>query len=629
MTMPLTLSVNCLYRNSAKDIAVKINSNGTKSMHKKIVATITLLFILLPFHTVLARNLLLTNPDSLEKAVYRQVDTLKIKSLNRLVEYYLTKKDPERGLKFGLKALDLSAKQADKKYRLQTIANLVDVYNKLLLYDNALKLINEVEELSSLLKNNAYKSRNYLTAGSIYQGMRDFPKAEKNYRLALISLQIKPLIPHGEYLKADAMLGLAACLRYQNRYVEALQVNQKGLQLAEKLENDTLLSFYYNNIGDLYEIDGKLDEAYLYYQKSMKYNLKNNDIEGLYFNYSNLASIEKFRGNYDKAIQLLNESVVLAEKNQSYAYLFNNYLNLYGAYSAKRDHKKALEYVILLEQTTIPKDGSDSSLFEAKVESSYKLDKKDQEKEILNLKMAQEKSKYINIILLIFLLSSVGFMIYYFKYKQKKINELVLKEGKARAELDALQARINPHFLFNSLNSLGALIFKDAKNADLMLQNLSGLLRYTLQTAKKNLVSLAEEMQTVRNYLLIEKIRFESRLEFDIRCPEDFKTLQIPPLIIQPLVENSIKYAIGRMISGGRIEVSCSVVNNYLQIAVSDNGPQNVQHDKSIKGTGFGMNYIKGRLAMIYDSDYKFEVDKSAGYKVTITVPVQAIRFKA
>jgi len=596
-------------------------------MNKKTITITIFIMIWALAESGFALNRSLTNPDSLESSISSQPDSVKIISLNRLIEYYLNANNPERSLKIGLRALDLSAKQQNKKFRLLTLSSLVDVYNKLQLYDNALKIISEVELLSSKLSDNSYKSRNYIKAAAIYHGMRNYPESEKNYRLALISLQNKPLIANSEYLKAEALLGLAACLRYQNRYAEAMQTNNKGLAVAQKLDNDTLLSFYYNNIGDLYEIDGKLDEAFNCYHKSMGYNLKNNDIEGLYFNYSNLASIEKFRGNYDKAIELLNESVALAEKNGSYTYLYNNYLNLYGAYSAKRDHKKALEYVILLEQTSLPKDESDSNLFVAKVESSYKLDKKDQEKEILNLKMAQEKSTYLNIIMAIILFSLLGLMIYYFKYKQKAMNELVLREEKARAELDALQARVNPHFLFNSLNSLGALIFKDAKNADLMLQNLSGLLRYTLQTAKKNLVPLADELQTVRSYLSIEKIRFESRLEFDIRCDNNLINLQIPPLIIQPLVENSIKYAIGRMITGGKIDLVCLVENGYLQISVADNGPTESKPDKNIKGTGFGINYIRGRLQMIYGTDYKFEVDRSAGYKVTIKVPVQAVSY--
>lgn len=570
------------------------------------------------------------NADSLEKAIPSQTDNIKVASLNRLVEFYLANNQPQISLKMSLKALDIAEKIKNENYRLIIMANLVEVYISLELDDNALKLSNEVEILSSKLKKNDIKAKNYFNSAVIYRKNSDFSKAEKHYRLALLNLQDNThrkrhaIQPH-DSIKAEFFLGLGVSLRYQDRFTEAMQSYQKGLSIAETLNLKTLLAAFYSNIGELYELEGETEKAFEFIQKSMTYDIQTNNFTGLHNSYTLLASIEMSKDHYDKTIDLLNKSVDVAEKNKDYYGIKISYLYLYGAYSAKRDHKTALSYIRRYEQYSIPQAEADTNEYVSKVESSYELDKKNKEKEILNLKMAREESKYLNIIMIIVLLSTITFTISYFKAKQKKINELVLKEGKARAELDALQARINPHFLFNSLNSLGSLISRDPKNADLMLQNLSKLLRYTLQTAKKNLVSLAEEMSTVRNYLHIEKIRFEERLDFVIDCPDCLKNLLIPPLIIQPLVENSLKYAVGRMIKDGKIEISCSTINNKLQIRVKDNGPLSDKPLPKTNSTGFGMKYITERLRLMYGTNYSFDVNRENGYQVTITIPSETI----
>ena len=582
-----------------------------------------ILLMLTGFQPVFA--LYQTEADSLERVIETQPDSIKTAIFQRLSYYYLEQKNPQRSLKKGLRALEITGLNKNSLPHLLTLICLREAYMALFLHDDALKICVEIEQLSTNLKRNDLKIRNYLKTANIYRINRDFPPAEKNYRLAIITLQIKPLVTSAASLKSEVLLGLAACLRNQNRFEEAMTTNQQGLQIAKTIPNDTLLSFFYNNIGDLHEIAGRLDSAYFCYQTSMNYNLKTNDVEGLYFSYSNLSSIEKVRGNYDKAIELLKESVKLAEKNKNFEYLYNNYLHLFGTYSAKRDHKTALHYLLLLEQTGIPQAESDTALYVAKVESRFELDKKQKENEIITLRQAQEKSRYLVIIMAILVITIISSAIYYFKYKQKKINELMLKEGKARAELDALQARINPHFLFNSLNSLGTLIAKDPKNADQMLNNLSRLLRYTLQTAKKNLVTLQEEMGTVQNYLQIEKIRFEERLSYQIECSVCHQHYLIPPLIIQPLVENSIKYAVGRMVKGGHIDISCVVENQRLKIKVKDNGPPLDTPLPTSKSTGFGMKYIKERLQIMYGSDYSFVIDRNNGYTVTLDIPAETV----
>src|SRR5208283_4826976 len=126
--------------------------------------------------------------------------------------------------------------------------------------------------------------------------------------------------------------------------------------------------------------------------------------------------------------------------------------------------------------------------------------------------------------------------------KEKELNEERLTRTTMEAELQALQAKINPHFLFNTLNSIASLISENPKAAESTVEKLSEFFRYTLKSAEKNLVSVAEELDIVRTYLEIEKVRFGERLQYDITCGDDVRDFMIPALIIEPLVENSIKH---------------------------------------------------------------------------------------
>ena len=126
--------------------------------------------------------------------------------------------------------------------------------------------------------------------------------------------------------------------------------------------------------------------------------------------------------------------------------------------------------------------------------------------------------------------------------KEKELNEERLTRLKMKAELEALQAKINPHFLFNTLNSIASLISENPKAAETTIEKLSELFRYTLKDADKSTVTIGEELEIVRTYLEIEKVRFGDRLQYTINYDGSVLDLQIPALLIQPLVENSIKH---------------------------------------------------------------------------------------
>lgn len=203
--------------------------------------------------------------------------------------------------------------------------------------------------------------------------------------------------------------------------------------------------------------------------------------------------------------------------------------------------------------------------------------------------------------------------------KEKELNEERLTRMKMEAELQALQAKINPHFLFNTLNSIASLISENPKAAEATVEKLSELFRYTLKNAEKNTVSLAEELDIVRTYLEIEKVRFGDRLQYDIKCDPAVRDFMIPALIIQPLVENSIKHGIASELRGGKILVEATQTGKNCLISVIDDG-KGFEGAKSVNG--FGLRSVEERLRLLYGESASLRIVPDSRTHFLITIPI-------
>ncbi len=172
------------------------------------------------------------------------------------------------------------------------------------------------------------------------------------------------------------------------------------------------------------------------------------------------------------------------------------------------------------------------------------------------------------------------------------------------AELRALKAQVNPHFLFNSLNSLRALIDEDAPRAREVVTRLANMLRYSLQSGQLETVSLDEELRTVEDYLALEQIRHEGRLRVRWAVDEPARVLPVPPMLLQTLVENAVKYGISTRREGGEVVVWAKVEGQVLDIRVSNPGelasPGNTSSAKAGSSTGVGLRNASERLKLLY-----------------------------
>ena len=224
--------------------------------------------------------------------------------------------------------------------------------------------------------------------------------------------------------------------------------------------------------------------------------------------------------------------------------------------------------------------------------------------------------------------SALYFGINFYLIVEEQIDQMQHLETQASsAQLAMLRYQLNPHFLFNTLNSISTLVLlKQTERANAMLSRLSSFLRYTLANEPTALVSLAQEVETLKLYLEIEKMRFEDRLrpKFDIDPASE--RARLPSLLLQPLVENAIKYAVTPLEEGAEICIEARLAGDRVQISVSDTGPGlQANKNRPSLSTGVGIANIRERLAQAFGPDHRFEIRAmpAGGFGVEVEIPFQ------
>lgn len=235
--------------------------------------------------------------------------------------------------------------------------------------------------------------------------------------------------------------------------------------------------------------------------------------------------------------------------------------------------------------------------------------------------------------------SALYYAINYFLQVEEQADRLERLEAQATAaQLAMLRYQLNPHFLFNTLNSISTLVLlKQTEPANAMLTRLSSFLRHTLLAQPTGKVTLEQEVQTLKLYLGIERMRFEERLRTDFQIEPAAQGALLPAMLLQPLVENAIKYAVSKQEEGAKISISARLVGQNLRVAVSDTGPglnaSGQRHtlpgamtgEGRTQSTGVGLANIRDRLAQAYGDAHLFEIRNppEGGFTVVIELPFE------
>src|SRR4051794_29432887 len=194
--------------------------------------------------------------------------------------------------------------------------------------------------------------------------------------------------------------------------------------------------------------------------------------------------------------------------------------------------------------------------------------------------------------------------------RTKERDEAEARRIAVEAQLASIESRVQPHFLFNTLNSIAALVHDDPAGAERMTGQLAALLRSALDSTAVPLVSLDEELRIVRAYLDIERVRFGERLRYEVRLGDGTASARVPRMALQTLVENSVKYAVSPRREGGSIAVTAAMKEGAVRVTVEDDGPG---FDAALRVEGHGLALLDARLAMLFGERASMRVDSRPG----------------
>jgi len=222
----------------------------------------------------------------------------------------------------------------------------------------------------------------------------------------------------------------------------------------------------------------------------------------------------------------------------------------------------------------------------------------------------------------LFMWNSIYFIYHYInKSRKQQLDTLKLESLVKELELKTIKSHINPHFIFNALNSIRALIDENPSRAREAITELSNILRSSMQSENMETVPLERELSIVRDYLALEHIRFEDRLKVEYDIDEDTLDQPIPPMMLQTLVENAIKHGISRLEHGGVVKIISDFRDNTHELIVRNTGKLNGGMNKE----GFGLSSTANRLGLLFGSKASFQISETNGNMVEarVRIPVE------
>lgn len=236
----------------------------------------------------------------------------------------------------------------------------------------------------------------------------------------------------------------------------------------------------------------------------------------------------------------------------------------------------------------------------------------------------EDKTELIGIYqnILVIALWFLIYIVYHYVERNRKdqIDRLRLESTVKELELKTIKSHINPHFIFNSLNSIRALVDENPQRARTAITELSNILRSSMKAEKAETVTLQKELDIVKDYLALEHMRFEERLQIEMVIDPDTLGQPVPPMMLQTLVENAIKHGISKLVHGGLVRIIASFKGDNLELLVQNTGKLN----GSVNADGFGIKSTQDRLNLMYQGKARFDIKDIAGNMVEskVTVPV-------
>lgn len=575
-------------------------------------------------------------------------------------------------------SLENFEKAGDKRGVLNALGALTYLARQKNDFEGALELTNRAIETARTVNDTVPLADALNTLGNIYKDMLLFNEAIDSYFDALELWELK----QDTNGLAIAYGSIALMYFYQEEYDKALEFNLKKLPVSQRSGDLWEESKTLNNIAQIYTAQNSHDSSLHYLRKSLLLNEKMNYPAGVAGAYHNIASAFSLKGKPDSALHYITLSIKLAEKindpelasylitlgriqrrMEKYNDALANTLKAYkmavkqneaiiiasaaGLLSAiyGETGRKDLAYDYLKEYHALNDSISNNEFLKkvTRLEIQNEYDRKQEAAEfehIQQLLIRENKIKQQNLyvkglIILIVLLLVIS--LFY-------IRNTRLRARYERIDLEQrlLRAQMNPHFIFNSLCAIQDLILAgEPAKANAFLVKIASLMRNILENSREEFIPLEKELETLRLYLDVQKLRFESGFEYEFKVDPsiDSENISVPPMLAQPCLENSVEHGLMKKKDGGRVEISYKMENGLMKLEVSDNGVGRAMaaetKDKGIKKKSISTEVVKSRLdyfrkvmksrKISYEIKDLFENSRPAGTRVVIVMPVKKV----
>lgn len=581
----------------------------------------TALLLLLLFTTAAVSQNKKVTLEKIES--YAKNDTTKVEMM---IDFCVdnTFSNDKKNLVLAQKALQISKELHYKLGEIRALNCIGNYYYQQAIYDKAIAFYTAAIKIAEKNKDDKNIIIGKSNLASLYTRTNEIQKA-----LQLFHEIDKRLIKTGYEFsqnRAAVLTNMGLAYSSVNQHTEAIRCHQITLEICTKKNLVFGIALAESNIGDELIKSNRHSEALNHLILSKKESEKNGFDNFLGQIYKNLAEVHWQQKREDSAVFYLNKSIAVSEKiNDQNALLLAN--DLLHRYHANQNNYKMAYQTLLnfnsVNQNIFNKEKQNSI---AEISTKYETEKKEaqikalsQQKKIADLESQKQKSITIAITLFLLSLLIIGYLLFK-RYKANQKNELLkvsleetektLKAEKkaAESELKALKSQMNPHFIFNALNSIQEqFMFGDKLLANEQMGNFTTLTRQILTVSGKKKISLATEVDILTKYLELEKMRFDSDFTYHIKIAEniDDEYTELPPMLIQPFVENSIKH--GLLHKKGLKELHLTFALNddetFLICTIQDNGIGRAQ-SKAIqqknKHNSFSTSAIAQRLELLY-----------------------------
>ena len=581
---------------------------------------------------------------------------------NNIGRIYADQGNYQKALENYSASLKIREEIGDKKGTSDSYSDIGVIYMQQGNYDSALENYFVGLKIREEIQDKKSTSASYNNIGLLYWNVGKYNKALENF---LLSLKIDEELENKKGIAASYN-NIGLIYLEQGNYDKALENFLLSLKINEELGNKKDLVSSYNNIGNAYSgqaellhdiglISNRYKLALENYFNGLKIAEKINDKKSISMYYNNIGDVYRETNENVQALAYLQKGAHLAQEIGANDALMDAYKELTATYVKMNDYKNAYQYqqlyIIIYDKTF----NENSARQIAEMQTKYETEKKEKENErlvsanrIKELQLSRGKLWIFSVsILFLICLILAGLLYNRFLIKQK-IQRLITEKQESAfrqkivdLELQALRAQINPHFVVNCINSIQNCVDENnLKAAEEYLSKFARLLRIILETSKRPLIVLSDELKLLELYLDMEKLHLADKLSYRIEVPPEINPdmVEIPIMLIQPFIENSIKHGIRPKFEKGNILIDFKRLSDtILVITVEDDGigrdkAKEMRKSNLINSTSIGIQKTQERLTILSEQQHKegkinivdlYNDDKTPrGTRVEIHVPV-------